>query len=801
MFFKLNTTARILTSLLLALASPQMLSAAGPAPVNLLSTANFTILAGAAITTTGGGTIVGDVGASPISGSAIHLTCPQVSGTIYAVDAAGPACAVVDPSLLTIAKNDLMTAMTDAAGRTTPTSVNIGGPAGIGGLNLAPGLYKFSTTVLIAGSDLTLTGGPDDVWIFQCAQDLELMSGIKVILAGGAQAKNIFWQVGTSATIGTSAVFNGTILASQAITMNTSSTMNGRALAFTAGVTYNGAGASVPSSTNLLGPVIAVQQPLGTNLVNGVGTNDFGFVAVGTSNSLTFTITNIGAANLTVSNITIDGVNSAMFTVTTNPTPVLLVPGGRTNFTVRFTPGSTGLKTAELHIANTDPNGNPFNIALTGMGTGTGGIPRIAVEQPLGTNLVSGSTKDFGPVALSTSNSLTFTIKNTGNSNLIVSSIAIVGSTNFTVTTNPTPATVIPGDSTNFTVQFAPGSLLGVQTATLHIVNNDTNSNPFNIVLTGTGGTPQIVVQQPLGTNLVSGVSSNYFGSVAVGTNTSLTFTITNSGNANLTGLGITIDGTNSAMFIVTTNPTAPVIPGGSTTFTVRFAPVSAGLQTAALHIANNTTNNPFNIIITGTGTGGVTSSTNVFVTGISSITLNPQTGLFEQTVQFYNNSTNTIAAVRLLILSLPNDVQVYNASGFTNGIPYLQYNLPLAPAATVSFVVEYYSADRPTNWFSQPVFFVQETALASVPNPTGTVLAIHSDLQLGTNRFLIEFTATPGQRYVVQYSSDLTNWQTAVPTIIAPANRVQWYDDGPPKTESKPTTVGSRFYRVIELH
>jgi copper(I)-binding protein len=798
-----NVTARILTSLLLALAIPQMLSAAGPAPVNLGSTANFTILAGATITTTGGGTIIGNVGASPITGAAIHLTCPQVSGTIYAVDAAGPACAVVAPALLTTAKGDLTIAYNDAAGRTPVPSGSFLNPQGgnIGGLNLAPGLYKFTTTAYITGSDVTLTGGPDDVWIFQCAQDLEVGSGIHVILAGGAQAKNVFWQVGTSATIGTFAVFNGTIIASQAITMNTSSTMNGRALAFSAGVTFNGAGASVPPSTNLLGPIIAVQQPLGTNVVNGVGTNSFGFVAVGASNSLTFTITNTGNANLTVSNITIDGVNSAMFTVTTNPTPVLLIAGGSTNFTVRFTPGSTGLKTAALHIANTDTNSNPYNITITGMGTGIGGTPVIAVEQPLGTNLVSGSTNDFGPVALGTSNSLTFTIENIGSSNLTVSNITVdgVNSAMFTVTTNPTPVLLIAGGSTNFTVRFTPGSL-GMKTAALHIANTDTNNNPFNITITGTGGTPGIAVQQPLGTSLVSGVSSNYFGSVAVGTNTSLTFTITNGGNANLTGLGITIDGTNSAMFTVTTNPTTSVIPGGSTTFTVRFMPVDAGLQTAALHIANNSTNNPFNITIAGTGTGGVTGSTNVFVTGISLITLNPQTGFFEQTVQFYNNSTNTIAAVRLLILGLPNDVQVYNASGFTNGIPYLQYNFPLAPAATVSFLVEYYRANRDTNF--QPAFVDQETTQVSA-TATGTVLAINSDVQLGTSRFLIEFSTTPGRSYAVQYKSDLTTnttWKTAVPVIIAPANRVQWYDDGPPKTESEPTSTTNRFYRVIEL-
>jgi hypothetical protein len=126
-FTRLNPTARILTPLLLALAVPYQLEAAGPAPVNLLSTASFVILSGAAITTTGGGIINGDVGASPIAGSAIGVTCAQVNGTIYAVDASGPSCAVINATLLTQAKNDLTTAYNDAAGRTTPTATNPGG--------------------------------------------------------------------------------------------------------------------------------------------------------------------------------------------------------------------------------------------------------------------------------------------------------------------------------------------------------------------------------------------------------------------------------------------------------------------------------------------------------------------------------------------------------------------------------------------------------------------------------------------------------------------------------------------------
>lgn len=108
----------MLTCAWLVLTISLQLNAAGPAPINLRSTAHFTILAGAAITTTGGGPINGDVGASPIAGSAIHLTAAQVNGTIYAVDASGPTGAVIDAGLLTAAKGDLTTAYNEARDRT-----------------------------------------------------------------------------------------------------------------------------------------------------------------------------------------------------------------------------------------------------------------------------------------------------------------------------------------------------------------------------------------------------------------------------------------------------------------------------------------------------------------------------------------------------------------------------------------------------------------------------------------------------------------------------------------------------------
>jgi hypothetical protein len=194
----------------------------------------FAILTESGVTDVYPSVINGDVGASPITGAAIGVTCPEVvTGTIYAVNAAGPLpCAVKDPKLLTAAVGAMGAAYTDAAGRTNPNYVNVGGGM-IGGLTLAPGLYNWDTSVSIP-TNVTISGGPNAVWIFQIAGTLSQAPATQVLLLGGARAKNIFWQAAGAVTIGTTASFEGTILAATNIAMNTGATANGRLLAQTA---------------------------------------------------------------------------------------------------------------------------------------------------------------------------------------------------------------------------------------------------------------------------------------------------------------------------------------------------------------------------------------------------------------------------------------------------------------------------------------------------------------------------------------------------------------------------------------
>jgi len=208
-------------------------AAGAQTPVNLGSAADFTVLSQSGITDVFKTSIGGNVGTSPITGAAIGLTCGEVSGIIYTVDAAGPLpCSVTDPTRLTAAVGDMQTAYNDAAGRVLPDQLNLGGGE-IGGLTLAPGLYKWTTDVSIS-NDLTLTGGPNDVWIFQVAGTLNEANAKSVTLSGGAQAKNVFWQSAGAVSIGTQAHFEGTVLSNTMVALKTKASINGRLLAQTA---------------------------------------------------------------------------------------------------------------------------------------------------------------------------------------------------------------------------------------------------------------------------------------------------------------------------------------------------------------------------------------------------------------------------------------------------------------------------------------------------------------------------------------------------------------------------------------
>jgi hypothetical protein len=198
------------------------------ASVPLLTASNYAVLGGSAITSTGATTITGDLGLSP--GTSIGGFPPGIlTGTQF-----------INTGTSAQAKLDLTAAYNDAAGRTSTDIVTLSG--NIGGLTLTPGLYKSTSTLSISSGDLTFDakGNSGAVFIIQIASSLTTTSGRQVILSGGASASNIFWQVGSSATFGTTSVFKGTVMAMQSITFNTGATLDGRALARTGGITMAG---------------------------------------------------------------------------------------------------------------------------------------------------------------------------------------------------------------------------------------------------------------------------------------------------------------------------------------------------------------------------------------------------------------------------------------------------------------------------------------------------------------------------------------------------------------------------------
>ncbi len=270
--------APLLAGFAFAFLLAQSKAAGGQTLVNLGKSGNYAILAKSGISTVPPAAVTGDIAVSPIGASAItgfslimdssgqFSTSSQLTGRAYAANYAAPT-----PTDLTTAVGDMQTAYTDAAGRTLPDYTELGSGS-IGGMTLGPGLYKWSTSVNIA-TDVTLSGGPTNVWIFQIAGDLNIAGAKSVLLSGGAQARNIFWQVagGVGVELGTTSHFEGTLLAAAAVTVDTGASINGRMLAQTA--------VTLEANSVTVAPVLTT--PL-----------FFTFVALATNGAVTLVISN-----------------------------------------------------------------------------------------------------------------------------------------------------------------------------------------------------------------------------------------------------------------------------------------------------------------------------------------------------------------------------------------------------------------------------------------------------------------------------------------------------------------------------
>ena len=405
-------------------------------------------------------------------------------------------------------------------------------------------------------------------------------------------------------------------------------------------VSLTGTGTAPPSPST---PAeIVVEQPAGTDLADGNASLAFGSADVGTAGgSLTVTIRNTGDLDLTGLDATVTGAQASDFTASA-PASTTLASGQSTTFTVSFAPGASGARNAALQIASNDADEDPFDISLSGTGTTPPMPAEIVVEQPAGTGLADGNASlAFGSADVGTSGGTrTVTIRNTGDLALtgLATSVTGASASDFTATA-PASTSLASGQSTTFTVSFVPGAA-GARGAALQIASNDSDENPFDISLSGTGTTPptaaEIVVEQPVGTGLADGSSSLAFGSAEVGASGgSRTVTIRNTGDLALTGLATSVTGAGASDFTATAPASTSLASGQSTTFTVSFVPGAAGARGAALQIASNDSDeNPFDISLSGTGVpvddhgGDQSSATEVTSAITSGAALPPASGM-----------------------------------------------------------------------------------------------------------------------------------------------------------------------------
>ena len=229
----LSCVAATISAILGALLATGGVAFAASTPkVDLGAAGKYVILSETGITDVYPSRVKGHVGVSPITGAADLLSCGEVKGKILSVDANGPApCSKAKPAKLGKAIGAMQTAYTDAASRTA--TVTELGAGNIGGLTITPGVYSWSSSVLIP-ANVTLSGGSRDVWIFQVAQDVDTASATSILLTGGALPQNVFWQVAGAVNMGTYSNFQGIVLSMTAISMATKATIHGRLYAQTA---------------------------------------------------------------------------------------------------------------------------------------------------------------------------------------------------------------------------------------------------------------------------------------------------------------------------------------------------------------------------------------------------------------------------------------------------------------------------------------------------------------------------------------------------------------------------------------
>jgi hypothetical protein len=309
----------------------------------------------------------------------------------------------------------------------------------------------------------------------------------------------------------------------------------------------------------------------------------YGNVEVGSYLDKTIVVHNDGTADLVVSSTTLTGIHSSQFGIQSGGGSFTLTPSATRNVVVRFSPTTTGSKSATLRFDTNDPDEDPYDVSLNGSGV----VPDIDV---------SPESKDYGDVEVEGSKIQRFVVTNTGGADLVVSLTSLVGgdAAEFNITNGGGGFTLAPSATRNVDVQFSPSSA-GSKSAILRFVSNDPDENPKDISLNGNG------VLRP---NISVSPSSKNYGNVVVDSNATQTFVVRNDGSADLIVSSTYLTGTHISQFSIQSGGgTFTLTPSGTRNVNVRFNPTSAGVKNAILRFANNDPDeNPKDVPLSGTG-------------------------------------------------------------------------------------------------------------------------------------------------------------------------------------------------------
>jgi uncharacterized membrane protein len=333
--------------------------------------------------------------------------------------------------------------------------------------------------------------------------------------------------------------------------------------------------------------------------------HDFGMVMIGdTGTTIAFNIENNGTADLNLFDISCS--NPQQFVVDNSMTsPVVQKGGGSTTFTLSFQPEEPdGSKSAAITISSDDPEHASFTFTVTGYATPIP-VPEMCIYQGAAIMSNGSGSYTFFPVEIGQAGSpVTFAIKNNGSADLNISSITSSNPSTFTIDLSSTATTLPPnGGTTYFTVSFSPEGP-GIATETVTITSDDPDDNPYSFTVEGEAAVPDIHVKKWT-TDIPDGsTGAHNFGTVLTGnTSSSVPFTIENHGVADLTIVSISLDSGDVFDFIHDVSSVQAIVqPGGNTTFTISFSPVSSGAKAATVRIVSDDPDEQiYNFTVTGT--------------------------------------------------------------------------------------------------------------------------------------------------------------------------------------------------------